>query len=133
MKKIIILLLLTTTISLANPFAKPSEAHGILKLNQSHPSNDIFPVKLYEINGEQVLKRENGVWLKPGKHSIKVSAVINKNQLTKSITKFQKGYNRDKNILDITVEEGNIYYVGYDASDRNPNNWKPVVWKTKSL
>jgi hypothetical protein len=131
MKKTIALLLLVSSISFANPFAKPSEAHGILKLNQAHPAADIFPVTLYEIDGKQVLKRDHGVWLKPGKHTIKVSAVVNKNHLNKSITKLQKSQNLNKNSLDITVEKGNIYYVGYDASDSNPNNWQPVVWKVK--
>ncbi len=133
MKKIIALLIFATTLSFANPFAKPSEAHGILRLNQPHPSEDVFPVKIYEIDGKQITSRDNGVWLKPGKHNIRVSAMVNTSQLNKFTTRVQKSYNKDKKILDINVEEGKIYYVGYDASDRNPNNWKPVVWKVKSL
>ena len=132
MNKIIILLLIST-ISFANPFAKPSEAHGILRLNQPNLSADIFPVKLFEIDGKQVLNRESGVWLKPGTHSIRVSAVINASSRSTTITRLQKSYNKDKKTLEINVEEGNVYYVGYDASDKNPNNWKPVVWKVKSL
>lgn len=127
-------LLLTTFISQASPFAKPNEDHGILKFHQSHPSKDIFPVEIYELDGQQITTRKNGLWLKPGTHTIKVSSVINRDQLNHSVsTRLIKNNSFVDKSLTISVEEGSVYYVGYDASDRNPNQWKPVVWKVKEL
>lgn len=131
MKKLSILLLLST-IALANPFAKPSEASGILKMNTPHTSKDIFPVTLFAIDGKQIIRRSNAVWLKPGKHSIRVSASIPLDSRSKTVTTRQKFNNpTSNNTLELTIEEGKTYYVGYDTSERNPNNWRPVVWKVK--
>ncbi len=127
-----LLLLFSTFMIVASPFARPSEPNGILRLNQDHPSENIFPVTVYQINGKQILKRNNAVWLKPGTHTIRVTSAIALNQRSKYASKRQKFNNPvEYNTLEIKVEEGKTYYVGYDTNDRDPNKWRPVVWKVK--
>ncbi len=131
--KILVLLLLTSLIVSANPFAKPSEPSGILRFNQTHPSANIFPVTLFEIDGKQIVNRNPAVWLKPGKHTIKVNSKIDLNSRSKPVISLQKVNTRkqDNFTLDIVVEDGKTYYVGYDTNDRDPNKWRPVLWKVK--
>ena len=123
--------LFLSTLLAANPFVKPSEPNGTLVLSVNHQSKDIFPVVLYEIDGKQINVRENKVWLKPGIHKIRVRSTIDYNLLNKSLVKRQKFNSKLKSALEVNVEEGKDYYVGYDASSRDPNLWKPVVWKVK--
>lgn len=132
MKTILTLsLIIFSSLGITSPFAKPSEASGILKLNQDHPKNNIFAVSLFAIDGKQIIKRDNAVWLKPGAHTIRVSATVNLNSRSKLSIKRQKVNNKQDNTLDIFIEDGKTYYVGYDTNDTDPNKWHPVVWKVK--
>lgn len=132
MKTILTLsLILFSSLGITSSFAKPSEASGILKLNQDHPKNNIFAVSLFAIDGKQIIKRDNAVWLKPGAHTIRVSATVNLNSRSKLSIKRQKVNNKQDNTLDIFIEDGKTYYVGYDTNDTDPNKWHPVVWKVK--
>lgn len=128
----LITLLLLSSLAMASPFVSPSKPHGKLNLGLSHPSQDIFPVSIIEIDGQQVIKRDNAVWLKPGTYTIRVSAIVSKKNRSTAIAKKQN-YNgsKTKNSLEVTVEEGKTYFVGYDASNRDSNMWGPVVWKVK--
>ena len=133
MKKLLLLsTLIFTAILNASPFAKPSEPNGILNLATPHTSRDIFPVVINNIDGRNVPDRSNAVWLTPGKHSIRVRAVVvNLNSRSHALTRRQTKINRINRTLELTVEEGKTYYIGYDTSGRNPNDWKAVVWKVK--
>ncbi len=131
MKKFLPILILFTSISLSAPFVKPSEPHGMLIFNVSHATQDVFPVSLYSIDGKQVITRQNAVWLSPGKHTIKVNSKINLTARSGVVTARQKITSFRNKSIEIDVKEGKKYYVGYDASDNNSNNWHPVVWKVK--
>ncbi len=128
---LLLLLVAFTTMSFANPFAKPSEPNGILSLNTPHTSQDIFPVSLYEIDGKNIVSRSNAVWLKPGKHRLKMRANVDLSYRSHALLTRNKSLNKNNRILDITVEDGKTYYIGYDTSNNNPNLWKPVIWKVK--
>ncbi len=132
MKTTILFLIFLIDAVSANPFVKPSQPSGILDLATNHQSKNIFPVSLYEVDGKQIIKRTNAVWLSPGKHSLKVTSIVNLSQRSTGMTTRQKSNPaKNHNTLEISVEDGKTYYIGYDASDRNPNKWKPVVWKVK--
>ena len=133
MKNTLLVIILTFSVTIfASPFVKPSEPNGKLNFSQTHISKNIFPVSLYYIDGKQIIKRNNAVWLKPGKHSIRVSSVVNLNSRSKSLRKRIK-YNikNQNNTLEINVEKDKTYYVGLDTNDSDPNKWHPVVWKVK--
>ncbi len=131
MKTTLLTLILLTSISYSSPFVKPSEPHGLLVFSVSHSSQDVFPVSLYSIDGKQVITRKNAVWLAPGKHTIKVRSTIDLTARSGFVTARQKNNSTKNKALEIDVQEGKKYYIGYDASDDNSNNWKPVVWKVK--
>ena len=130
--KITLVLVLFSSIIFANPFVKPSEPNGMLNFSQQHPSKDIFPVSLFAIDGKQIIERKNAVWLKPGTHTLRFRAAINLDQRSKTQIKRQKQVSpRKNNSLEIDVQEGKMYFVGYDTSERDPNLWRPVVWKVE--
>lgn len=132
MNKIILILLTLCSLNVfSSPFVKPSEPNGMLIFNASHASQDVFPVSLYSIDGKQVLTRNNAVWLSPGKHTIRVNSKIDLTGRSGVVTARQKNNSFDNKVIKIDVKEGKKYYVGYDASDNNSNNWQPIVWKVK--
>ncbi len=71
------------------------------------------------------------MWLSPGKHTIKVNSKINLTARSGVVTARQKITNFKNKSIEIDVKEGKKYYVGYDASDNNSNNWQPIVWNVK--
>ena len=103
----------------------------MLVFSLSHASQDVFPVSLYSIDGKQVITRKNAVWLSPGKHTIKVNSNVDLTARSGFVTARQKNNSFDNKAFEINVKEGKKYYIGYDASDNNSNNWQPVVWKVK--
>jgi hypothetical protein len=131
MNKIILILLTLCSLNVfSSPFVKPSEPNGMLIFNVSHSTEDVFPVSLYSIDGKQVLTRNNAVWLSPGKHTIRVNSKIDLTGRSAVVTARKKNNSKNK-AIEIDVKEGKKYYVGYDASDDNSNNWQPIVWKVK--
>jgi hypothetical protein len=132
MKHIFLFISLFSSYTLfASPFAKPSEASGILNLSIARPSANIFPVTIYAIDGDQTINRNKAIWLKPGVHTISVNSVIDLSNRSKSLLRKHRIKKEDKNELKITIEEGKTYYIGYDANANDPNEWRPVVWKVK--
>lgn len=133
MKQItLILFIFTANTLIASPFAKPSEASGILNMSISRPAANIFPVSIYAIDGKQIVNRNSAVWLKPGEHTISVNAIIDiSNRRTSLLRRYKTNKQVENNNIKITVEDGKTYYVGFDANDSDPNKWRPVVWKVK--
>ena len=133
MKGITLILLIFISDSLyASPFAKPSEASGILNMSIARPAANIFPVTLYAIDGKQIVNRNSAVWLTPGEHTISVNAIIDiSNRRSSLLRRYKTNKQVENNQIKITVEDGKIYYVGFDANDSDPNKWRPVIWKVK--
>lgn len=135
MKKSILttsLLLALATASFASPFAKPKEAHGIINMHNTKVTQSIFPVSINAINGKNIVSRDSAVWLKPGEYTLSVSSTIRQDLLAHTTSR-NIGNSNGKNKINLTVEEGKMYYLGYDASSRDKKEWKPIVWKVKNL
>ncbi|WP_223788168.1 hypothetical protein [Marinicella meishanensis] len=138
MKKITIpLIILFTGIlisgsALAFKFASPSDPSAKVVMNHSNSAKQLFPVKLLMVNGENVPVRGDAVWLQPGEYELRFSTQINSNY-TKQIMglKQRRGLESLKNTLKINVEAEKSYYVAYDASSNNTDDWQPVVYKVK--
>jgi hypothetical protein len=117
----------------ANPqdfIASPSEPHGLVVTSVDLEADNIYSVYAVAINGQELARRENALWLKPGEHTIKA---VNKTSLNRSYVPGLRGDRSKESItpLTINVEAGKTYYVGLKADGSRRSDWQLVVWKTE--
>ena len=140
MKKLIFITLITLSVTaISSPYVKPSEPNGVVRFNYSAIGNyfgeRISPVSLTEVDGERVLRRRGAVWLSPGKHTLRVEVnganqVLGSNRFVRS----QRNKNSiEQKTVDVFIEEGKIYFVGFDTRSKNPNDWQTVVWGIQDI
>ena len=135
MKKIIILLLLIPVVGLTGSqqyFVNPSEDSARLILQPNKSTQQLFPVVLQSVNGEQVASRGSAVWMKPGEYELSFSASVD---LTTTKGTFVSNGNRRSNKLQnkllVNLEADKTYYIAFEAKGADRSQWKPVVWKTE--
>jgi hypothetical protein len=134
MKRITLLLtlLLLSSATWAFKFASPSEPSAKIIMNHAINAKQLFPMRLLMVNGENIIVRDDAVWLAPGEYELRFSPTIN-GDYTQQIMglKERRGLKDLKNTMKITVEADKSYYVAYDASSNETENWQPVVYKVK--
>jgi len=128
---ILVTIILSTTTSAFN-FASPNEPSGQIVLNTVNNAKQLFPLKLLMINGENINVRSDTVWLAPGEYELRFGTTIN-NDYTKHINglKERRGLKNINNHMTIKVEANKTYFVAFDASSTQSDEWQPVVYKTK--
>lgn len=131
MKKITLLTaLLVSGTAFAFNFASPNEPSAKIILSHSTAAKQIFPVRLLMVNGKNINVRSDAVWLAPGEYEFRLASTINKNYTSPVLSlKERRGLKDLKNTLKITVEADKSYYIGYDASSNQSEDWQPVVYK----
>ncbi len=131
MKYLFTLLLLTGHLAVAaSPFANPNEPSAKLVLdNPPFGANQMFPLTLRAINNKNISKRDQAVWLKPGKHVLTFSDddfhLYFKAKQNKNTRKVRQINNR----VEITLEAGKTYYMAFDARHQDHKKWHPMVYK----
>ncbi len=133
MKTITLLLTLLISGSLfAYNFASPSEPSAKIVMNHAVNAKQLFPVRLLMVNGENVIVRDDAVWLQPGMYELRFATSIN-GDYTQQIMglKERRGLKDLPNTLNIKVEADKSYYVAFDASSTETEEWGPVVYKVK--
>lgn len=128
----LILSLIISGAAFAYKFASPSEPSAKIVMNHANNAKQLFPVRLLMVNGENVNVRNNAVWLQPGEYELRFATTIN-GDYTKKIMglKERRGLKNLPNTLKINVEADKSYYVAFDASSTETEEWGPVVYKTK--
>lgn len=112
-------------------FASAGEPHGVVRTEVMQSAKQIFPVRIVSINGRQTSTDHRGtVWLKPGEHTLTLRGSMDKAR-TPGI-KRNVGRGGGTSTLEITIEEGNTYYVGGKRNSDTDNRWTPVVWKVET-
>lgn len=121
-----LLLGLACAVAQANPFVSPDQAHGKLVLSVKRSAENIYPVEIVAVNGQEVPNRSTAVSMAPGEYELKLrlEGTVNLEDLP-GITPRRAP---TETSLRIKVEEGKTYYLGYQYDD---GTWKAVVWKTK--
>jgi hypothetical protein len=106
------------------------DPHGVVRVDVEKRAQHIHPVKVVEINGDLISTDEKvALWLKPGKHTLTVRGMIDRDQtfgISRSV-----GQGNEKNSVEVNVEEGKVYYVGAKVNPREGGRWEPVVWKVE--
>lgn len=102
-----------------SPFAQPGAESGMVAGTPGRPAQDIYPVRVVEIDGNNIIPREV-MWLKPGKYTFTVSAEITNPRglnAPRGRVRVEEGINE----IEVVVEAGKAYYIGahYDGKDRS--------------
>lgn len=115
----------------ASPFVGVrSEPHGVLYLNVDQRAKQVWPVKIWAVDGELTNRSNQGVlWIKPGDYTFKIKlGAVNLADvpgLSRSASYGQKPHE-----LKLSVQAGTAYFIG--AKFAASGNWQPVVWKTEA-
>ena len=88
----------------------------------------ISPVHIRKIDGREATVQRMGFNIEPGTHTLSGSAVIDVSSCL-AIGSTTRHYQAAP--LEAEFELGKVYYVGYDHSSPNRDDWKIVIWKVE--
>ncbi|MDA3933944.1 MAG: hypothetical protein PF630_06415 [Gammaproteobacteria bacterium] len=110
--------------------ASPNEPHGLVVTSVDREAANIYSVYAVAVDGQELARRENALWLKPGEHTIKA---INKTTMNRNFVPGLRGDRSREAIepLTLNVEAGKNYYVGLKANSGRRSDWKLVVWQVE--
>jgi len=113
----------------AAPFVgSRNEPHAVLYLNVNQSAKQIWPVKIWAVDGKLTNRSNQGVlWIKPGVYTFKIKlGTVN----LADVPGLQRSavYGQETHELKIGVEAGKAYYIG--AKFAASGKWQPQVWKT---
>lgn len=115
----------------ASPFVgSRSEPHGVLHLNVNQAAKQIWPVKIWAVDGELTNRSDQGVlWIKPGDYAFKVKlGAVNLADIP-GLSR-RASYGQETHDLKLSVQAGTAYYIG--AKFAASGKWEPMVWKTEA-
>ena len=118
-----LLLLLIPGLALAGEEDKISVVTGMEK-----PASCISAVHVNNIDGRDVKVPPLGFEVEPGKHTMTGRALINTSVCQATGIGSQR---HNVQPLEAEFEAGKTYYLGYDHSSSNRNNWELVIWKVE--
>ncbi|MGA9853363.1 MAG: hypothetical protein WBR15_10585 [Gammaproteobacteria bacterium] len=115
--------------AMASPFVgSRSEPHAVLYLNVNQRAKQIWPVKIWAVNGQLSNRSDQGVlWIKPGDYSFKVKLGAVNMADVPGLERSTR-YGQNVHDLKLSVEAGKAYYIG--AKFTASGKWQPQVWKT---
>jgi hypothetical protein len=109
--------------------ADPDAAKGVVAVAYDGIPDKVHPVTILDIDGKvQPQPLRDTYYLEPGKHTLRLGAVIG------DFAGVQRG-NVDrkdaKRTLEIEVEAGKRYLIGAKLEGRTAAEWTPVVYKVE--
>lgn len=132
-KSMIIIFLIVSGSAFSYDFPSPSDSTAKLVFNHSSAAKQIFPVKLLEVNGENVSVRNDAAWLNPGQYELNFASSVDSRYVQTVLSPKERRGTKDWNTeMRINLEAGKTYYIGFDASSNNTEDWQPVIYKVKS-
>ena len=107
-----------------------SAPHAVLYLNYKMVPSQIYPVRIWMVDGRLTNRSDQGVvWMKPGAYTLRITLtrVVNLDYVSGLKQKLPAA--RQMHDLKLNVQAGKAYYIGakFDAS----GSWQPVVWRTE--
>ncbi len=133
MKKLMLIVILSLSSTVfASSFVSPNDASARIILNHPQLTKQISPVRLLTVNGKNVSTQSEAAWLKPGDYKLKFAATVDQRYTKQFISsRHTRSKNAKKMTLNLKVEENKTYYVGFDTSSNNTEDWKTVVYKVE--
>ncbi|MGH8337701.1 MAG: hypothetical protein ACRETL_12970 [Gammaproteobacteria bacterium] len=117
----------------ASPFVgSRSEPHAVLYLNYKMIPRQIYPVRIWMVDGKLTNRSDQMVvWMKPGNYAltIKLTKVVNMDYTPGLTQKMPDA--KQMHDLKLSVQAGKAYYIGakFDSSGK----WQPEIWKTADI
>lgn len=116
--------------AVSSPFVgSRSEPHAVLYLNYKMVPRQIYPVRIWMVDGKLTNRsNQNVVWMRPGEYrlTIKLTKVVDMAYIPGMAQKMPDA--KQMHDLKLKLEAGKAYYIG--AQFDNSGAWQPVVWKT---
>lgn len=124
-----LLLTMVCAAAMASPFVgSRSEPHAVLYLNVNQSAKQIWPVKIWAVDGELTNRSNQGVlWIKPGVYVLKIKlGTVN----LADVPGLERSavYGQETHELKLSAEAGKAYYIG--AKFTASGKWQAQVWKT---
>jgi hypothetical protein len=94
----------------------------------SDAANCISPMHIRKIDGKEAAVQRMGFWIEPGMHTMSGSALID-TSFCQTVGRYTSPPRAKP--IEANFELGKVYYVGYDHSSRDKNEWKIVIWKVE--
>ncbi len=133
MKKLMLIVILSLSSTVfASSFVSQNDPSARIILNHPQLTKQISPVRLLTVNGENVSAQSEAAWLKPGEYELKFAATVDQRYTKQFISTRQKrSMDAKKMTLKLKVEENKTYYVGFDTSSNDTEDWETVVYKVE--
>ena len=126
--KAILISLLTAALILPAMAWAGDEGKAKIITGHNRAAQCISPIQVRKIDGREAAVQPMGFSLDPGKHTMTGSAKID----TSMCKTVGRGTGRNKiEPLEADFEAGKTYWVGYDHSSKDRNDWKLVIWKVE--
>jgi hypothetical protein len=126
MKSLFIPILALCVLPFSASAGETGKVQVVTSFNQA--AQCISPVHIKKIDGKEATVQRMGFTLEPGKHTLSGSAVIN---LSNCPAVGSTTRHHAAGPLEAVFEPGKVYYVGYDHSSADRNDWKIVIWKVE--
>ncbi|MGH8278980.1 MAG: hypothetical protein ACRETQ_05385 [Gammaproteobacteria bacterium] len=114
----------------ASPFVgSRSEPHGVLQLGEYQRAQQIWPVKIWAVDGDLTNRAgQFTLWIKPGEYTFKFkTGKVNMADVPGLMRSARFG--DTTHALKLAVQAGTTYFIG--AKFAASGDWEPVVWKTE--
>lgn len=124
------MLFLIAAMSVAAPFVgSRSEPHAVLYLNVNQTARQIWPVKIWAVDGKLTNRSDQGVlWVKPGEYTFDFKLGVVKLADVHGLSR-NASYRQKNHKLKLKLEAGKAYYIG--AKVVASGDWHPTVWKVE--
>lgn len=109
----------------------PDSPHGIIATGAAQIAKDVYAVRVVEIDGRRVNPQLKAFWLAPGRHSIRVSAILDR-PTTGLPTRTTNRRDQSGNIT-LLVEEGRRYVIGAKLFGQRLDEWSAQVITTGKI
>ena len=125
MKRITLVFLIVLLIPLTAAASKKEEEAQIIS-GFSDRAQCIAGVRVRKIDGREAAVQPMGFFIEPGTYTMTGSAITDGSTC---MTRTEQGKRYRIDPIEVTVEAGKTYYLGYDHNSSNRDDWKLVIWK----
>lgn len=128
---VVAMLAAVSVAAIADPFlGSKKDPHATLYLNVDQRAKQIYPVKMWMVDGKQSNREDQGVlWVTPGDYTFTFKMGVVDPSIGKGLERDSGGKRDQPHDLKITLEAGKAYYIGGKLGSQG--SWEPVVWKTE--
>ena len=123
----IFLYILGPALALALSATSSAAGKAMIVTQNAKPAECISRVAIRKIDGREKFVSPQGFQLEPGVHQLSGTVALN----TANCPGVRGNSYTDIPPLEAEFEAGKTYYIGFDHSSTDRNDWKFVIWKVQ--